>query len=223
MAVAGIQVKICGIRQAGDAEYAQTCGADYIGMIHFPKSPRYVVLDEISGILPAIAPGKRVVVTVEPEIELVEKLLNAGADYLQIHLRSIELTRIQEWSSLVTPDRLWLAPKLPPGEAFPEELLPYAKTMLIDTYSKDVHGGTGKTGDWQGFRNLVSNYPDTRFILAGGLNPGNVRQALEASGATAIDVGSGVEAQPGIKDREKIAALFRQLEADSRVRNDKTA
>ena len=215
MAVAGIQVKICGIRNAGDAEYAQTCGADYIGMIHFPKSPRYVTLDEMKRILPAISSGRSVAVTVEPELELVKELLNVGADFIQIHLRSTDMEQVQRWSSLITPERLWLAPKLPPDEPFPEELLPYANTMLIDTYSKDVHGGTGKTGDWKGFRSLVTRYPDTRFILAGGLNPGNVRQAIEASGATTIDVSSGVEAQPGIKDREKIAALFGQIRANS--------
>ena len=215
MAVSGIQVKICGIRKEGDARFVQQCGADFVGMIHFPKSPRHVEIEQIRTMLPAIQPGKRVAVTVAPDLLLVETLLEAGVDYFQIHLGSSTLDQVKTWSSLVTPSRLWLAPKLPPGSPFPEELLPYADTMLIDTYSADKHGGTGAIGDWRGFRRLKNTYPATRFILSGGLKPTNICEAIASSGADFVDLSSGVESGPGIKDRKKIKTLFAQLSGNS--------
>jgi phosphoribosylanthranilate isomerase len=215
MAVSGIQVKICGIRNADDARFVQECGADFVGMIHFEKSPRHVTLDQIRAILPAIEAGRSVAVMVEPENHEIEFLLEAGVDHFQIHVRSDSLERIRQWASLVTRSRLWLASKLPPGEPFPVGILQYADTILIDTYSSDKWGGTGETGDWKGFRELSSTYTDTRFILAGGLNPSNIRNALEISGSKFIDLVSGVESQPGVKDRGKIEELFSQLKLNS--------
>lgn len=211
MAVSGIQVKICGIRTTDDVLFVQECGADFVGVNNFPDSPRYVTVDQIRTMLPAIEPGRCVAVMVEPENHEIERLRDVGVDHFQIHTRPHCLEKIRGWSSLVSASHLWLAPKLPPGERFPEEILNYADTILIDTYSSRKQGGTGKTGDWKGFRQLLSTYPNTCFVLAGGLNPSNIVKALEVSGSRFIDVSSGVESEPGVKDHGKTDELFNQL------------
>ena len=94
----------------------------------------------------------------------------------------------------------WLAPKLPPGEDVPAAWLPLAKHFLLDTFHAQTFGGTGQTGDWPKFARHRRNHPDKTWILAGGLNPANVGAALRESGATFLDVNSGVETAPGVKD-----------------------
>lgn len=215
MTVSNIQVKICGIRSESDAAFVQELGADYVGMIHFERSPRHVSFECIQKILPAIQCGHGVAVLVEPEIYLLESLMNVGIEVFQIHLNSNCWHKLRLWAEIIPPSRLWLAPKLPPGEEFPEEMIEYAETILIDTYSSTQSGGTGKTGDWEGFSSLVNRYPDTRFVLAGGLNPKNIRDALTLAKPKIVDVNSGVESQPGVKDRKKIKELFEQLRLGS--------
>ena len=92
------------------------------------------------------------------------------------------------------------APKLPPGEDVPAAWLPLAKHFLLDTFHAQTFGGTGQTGDWPKFARHRRNHPDKTWILAGGLNPANVGAALRESGATFLDVNSGVETAPGVKD-----------------------
>ena len=76
----------------------------------------------------------------------------------------------------------------------------YADTILIDTFVEDQFGGTGKVGDWSRFNTLKERYPKTNWILAGGLSPSNVPDALVSTDADHLDINSGVETAPGIKD-----------------------
>ena len=90
-------------------------------------------------------------------------------------------------------------------------ILEFADTIVLDTYSTDAYGGTGRTGNWQEFDALDDIYSDKRWILAGGLNPDNVKDAIKMSGARYVDVNSGVEASPGVKDHGKLKAFFANL------------
>jgi phosphoribosylanthranilate isomerase len=98
-------------------------------------------------------------------------------------------------------DRLWLAPKLPPGSDVPAAWLPLAKHFLLDTFHASGFGGSGKTGDWEKFARHRKAHPEKRWMLAGGLNPVNIGEALRATGANFTDVNSGVESAPGVKDQ----------------------
>ncbi|MCK7533059.1 MAG: hypothetical protein MZV63_19515 [Marinilabiliales bacterium] len=138
----------------------------------------------------------------------------AGFDFFQVHfpVETPEAT-LAAWSATVGADRLWLAPKLPPGAAFPTTVLEHGRTVLWDTYAKDAYGGTGRTGDWAAFRAAREANTKTNWILAGGLSPGNVAAALAATGARWLDVNSGVESVPGVKDPAKLGAFFAAVRA----------
>ena len=90
---------------------------------------------------------------------------------------------------------------------------PLADSFLIDAFSTDAYGGTGKTADWSGFAEWKSLWPDKEWILAGGLSPENVSRAVAISGAGRVDANSGVESAPGIKDSAKVRAFFASLGA----------
>jgi phosphoribosylanthranilate isomerase len=110
--------------------------------------------------------------------------------------------------------RLWLAPKLPPGEDVPAEWLPLAATFLLDTFHAGGFGGSGKTGDWDKFARHQQGHPQNTWVLAGGLTPDNITGAIASSGTRFVDVNSGVESSPGVKDRvklERLAAALKQI------------
>jgi phosphoribosylanthranilate isomerase len=152
---------------------------------------------------------KHIAVMVEPSSTELADALAGGFDCFQIHFDSakVPFVIVAAWSQMVGPIRLWLAPKLPPGEEVGGELLPLADTFLIDTFHPDSFGGTGRTGDWAGFARQQAAHPEKTWILAGGLNPENITAALTESGAKFVDVNSGVEAAPGVKDHAKVRQL----------------
>lgn len=209
----GIQWKVCGLRRPEDARLAAELGADFLAVNLYEKSPRYLALADYAASAaewPA-GPG-RVAVLVEPTAVRLTEAMAAGFDQFQIHARhDLEFARVAEWSALVGPERLWLAPKLPPGAGFPESWIPLAETFLADTYHTEGYGGSGRTGDWSGFARLQAAFPGKRWILAGGLGPDNVLAALAGSGTRFIDVNSGVETAPGVKSPEKLRALVDRL------------
>lgn len=202
----GIRFKVCGLTSLVDAEFADRAGADFLGFILHPKSPRYLPLLNYTAMQPRLPTGrKQVAVMVEPELERLQETDRAGFDRFQLHFRSsLPLEQIQAWSASVGPERLWLAPRRAPGEPFNEAWLPLARTFLMDTFQVDGFGGSGRVGDWTGFRALQAAYPRHTWILAGGLAPENIAAALAESGARLIDVNSGVEQAPGIKDPAKV-------------------
>ena len=105
-----------------------------------------------------------------------------------------------------------LLPKLPPAQDVKPEWLPYADNFLLDTFHPDKFGGTGQTGDWAKFKSQQAAYPRKTWILSGGLKPENIGPAIAASAAKFIDVNSGVESAPGVKDLAKLRALRQSLE-----------
>lgn len=204
----GIRFKVCGITSLVDAHLADRVGADYIAFNFYPKSPRFVSPTVFAAMAPNLPDRPKVAVFVEPSVEDLHQALALGFDRCQVHFGdAVPTETVRTWSHAVSPKRLWLAPKLPPGRDPVPEHLPLADTWLIDTFVADSFGGSGKLGDWPKFRRLRDAHPNKTWVLAGGLNPANIGAALESSDARFVDVNSGVETSPGVKDEAKLKAF----------------
>ena len=151
---------------------------------------------------------RKVAVSVEPTVEELTAMRDAGFDYFQIHFR-VETpdTQLAAWSRVVGEKHLWLAPKLPPETDVPPAALAVAKFIMLDSYQPDGFGGTGRTGDWEKFARLQAAHRGNFWVLAGGLSAENIGEALRRSGARFVDVNSGIESAPGVKDQEKLKAF----------------
>ena len=206
------RVKVCGITRPEDGRLAVSLGASYLGFNTYAKSPRFIELEEYKSLNGNLPDSFRVVIDVHPSIEDLKNQVEAGFDFFQIHFSEIhDDVYLSEISQIVGYDRLWLAPKLPPDALFPESLFQYAGTFLIDTYQKEGFGGSGKTGDWVGFKQLKTDYSEKTWILAGGLRSDNIKEALAVADPQIVDVSSGVEMSPGIKSADKLKAFFNNL------------
>jgi phosphoribosylanthranilate isomerase len=208
----GIQLKVCGITSPADAHAAAAAGADYLGFIFYPKSPRGVSVERFAAFAAQLPAGKKVAVTVEPTPVDLARLTALGFDFFQVHFKADEASpHLLSWVETVGRARLWLAPKLPPEADVKREWLKVADTFLLDTFHADKFGGSGEVGDWSRFQRIQAAHPRKTWILSGGLNPGNVAAAVAASGAKFIDVNSGVESSPGAKDPAKLKTLAAAL------------
>jgi phosphoribosylanthranilate isomerase len=212
--IEGIQIKVCGLTSLADSEYAGASGADHLGFILHPKSPRYISLAQFRSIAGRLPKKYKVAVVVEPEAESLVAMRDAGFDRFQVHFRhDLPLGTIESWSEALGVQDLWLAPKLPPSLDVPDAWTGLSNTILLDTFDPHLFGGTGRTGDWPKFRRHREGNPGKTWILSGGLNPENVGDALSGSGALFVDVNSGVESSPGIKDNAKLAAFAAAVRA----------
>ena len=208
----GIRFKVCGLTSLVDAEFADRCGADYLGFNFYPKSPRYLSLAQYRAMAPRLPDRRKVAVLVEPSLDELAAMRDADFDFFQIHFRP-ETTdaQLSAWSQLVGEKHLWLAPKLPPEQDVSPIALAVAKFILLDTFQRDAFGGTGRTGDWPKFARLQSAHRGNFWILAGGLTPENIGEAIKQSGAKFVDVNSGVESAPGVKDEAKLKRFVVRL------------
>ena len=211
--IGDLRLKVCGLTTAEDAAAAAGIGADFLGFILYPKSPRYLPPERFAELRPRLPALPKVAVMVAPSTGELEAASAAGFDFLQIHFPATDEAAARRASASVGAARLWLAPKLPPEAELDTALLPLADTWLLDAYRADSFGGTGHTGDWAKFRRYREAHAEITWVLAGGLSPENVVAAVAATGARAIDVNSGVEAAPGRKDPAKLAALRTVLAA----------
>lgn len=216
------KVKVCGITRREDAELALSLGADYIGVILYEKSPRAVPLERVPALLEVIPPGKRVMVDVATPPVQLEARLKLGFDTFQMHFDlDIALATVAAWSGLVGSQALWVAPRLPDSEPdFPQVLMAFADTILIDAFDHSRFGGTGRAGaNWQQFLDCTLLYQHKKWVLAGGLSPDNIAEALAFTEAGIVDVNSGVERSPGIKDAGRLEALFKRIREHDRNRS----
>ncbi len=198
-------VKICGICSRSDLGQISALKPDALGFIQWPKSKRYVD-PEIVGQWETPAGIQRVGVFVDPsEEDLKHAATTARLDVLQIHRVSNEwIIDRKKFKGM----EFWRALR-------PEELKPQASILnpfefdrlLLDSYDPETIGGTGKTCDWSQARDLVQ-LEETPILLAGGLTPENVVEAIRAVDPWGVDVSSGVELQPGIKDIAKVEAFI---------------
>lgn len=206
------KVKVCGITSAADAEMALALGVDWIGINGYGPSPRCVDLATARDLCNRIPAGKRVLVDVNTGAQELERFGDLGFDAFQIHCDyETGLVDVAVWAGIVGADALWLAPKWPPMKPFPQTILEFCETVVVDAYRRDQYGGTGSTADWPRFAEVQTLYPHKRFVLAGGLGPDNIAEAVAASGAAFVDVNSGVESSPGVKDASKLRALLQAI------------
>lgn len=196
------RVKICGITRIEDATAAARAGADAIGLVFEPKSPRCVNLDQALAIARAVPPFVTVVgLFVDPAPDAVEAILGrVRLDLLQFHGGE-------------TPEqcRRYHRPYIKaihmrPDVNLPEQARRYADAegLLLDTAVADVAGGSGRRFDWSRIPGDVGK----PVILAGGLTPENVAEAVRTVRPFAVDVSSGVERSRGVKDPDKIVAFL---------------
>ena len=210
MALPRPKVKVCGLTRREDIAAALDAGADYIGLIIYEKSPRAISLSEVADLLEFIPRGKRVLVDVSTPTEVLAEYRSLPFDFFQMHFDlNVSIATLAAWSGLVGRRRIWMAPRIPPDESlFPQIVMEFGDTFLVDSHATDKFGGTGKTGDWQRFLDWSTLYQHKEWILAGGLGPHNVADAIRLCQPAVIDVNSAVESAPGIKDHGRIRELF---------------
>jgi phosphoribosylanthranilate isomerase len=205
-----LTVKICGLSTPEALDVALDAGADMVGFVFFPRSPRNVSL-EAARILGARVHSRaqKVALTVDADDAFIDEIVKAlRPDMLQLH--GVESTdhvgALRETFGLAVMKALPVAVKgdldrVPRYAAVADRLLFDARAPREATRP----GGLGKSFDWHLLENLDLKLP---FILSGGLDAGNVAQALRITRAPGVDVSSGVESAPGVKDLEKIRAFI---------------
>lgn len=199
------RVKICGITSVEDARCAVQAGADAIGLVFYPPSPRYVGVEQAQAICEALpAFVTTVALCVDMPAQQVQQLLQqVPVDVLQFHGSEAPdyCTRFARpfLKALRVSEALDINAE---AERYGD-----ASGILLDTYRPGVPGGTGERFDWQ----LIPAGLRARIILAGGLKPTNVAEAIAAVGPYAVDVSGGVESAPGVKDPAKLDAFFEQV------------
>jgi phosphoribosylanthranilate isomerase len=200
------RIKVCGITCQEDARAAVAAGADGLGFIFVPQSPRLVRPEMVRAITVSLPPFvDSVGVFRDEEIEVVQEIIH----YCKLSLVQLHGSESPEYCRNVSC-RVIKSFALQP-ETENEELAAYADAVsgfLLDTYHKDMAGGTGLTFDW----NLVAQVkPPGPVILAGGLSPENVGEAIRQVKPFAVDVNSGVEYQPGRKDTDKLRSFASEV------------
>ena len=222
--MADVKVKVCGLARLSDVALLTELGADYFGCILYPKSPRYLEVSRRADFMQAAPSGRRVAVDVNPSNDSLRAHVQEGFDFFQLHTAiDCPPQQLEQWAELVGgPDRLWLAPILPPDRELPDSFVQLGARILLDTYQKNQVGGTGKTNDWGRFRRLQQCYSQVDWILAGGLSPDNLLAAIQQAGASHVDVNSGVESAPGIKDPALLRDLFQRVKEVRTARLDET-
>lgn len=204
------QVKICGLRRPEHIEAAAHAGARYVGLVFFPKSPRAVSIHEAALLVSHVPVGvARVGLFVDPNDALLNEVLaHAPLDIVQLH-GSENPDRVSQVKTLTG-----LPVMKAVGLSGPDDLSALtdyglvADMLLVDAKppkDADLPGGNGLPFDW---RLLVGRKWLRPWMLAGGLNPQNVAEAIRLTGAPAVDVSSGVETEPGVKDEGLIRAFI---------------
>ncbi len=201
-----VKVKVCGITSQEDAALALELGADALGFNFFPQSPRHVDIArarEIISRLPPLAATVGVFVNVEDTGDLDHCARMAGIQVLQLHGdESADYCRRLDAWPVIKAIRVG-------ADGIREDLRDYSvRAFLMDTRDDTLFGGTGKPFDWALLRTYIRGQP---IVLAGGLTPANVAEAIRCVRPYAVDVCSGVEYAPGKKDRAKLIAFMNEV------------
>ncbi len=203
-----IRVKICGITSIEDANNVCAAGVDAIGLVFYEKSPRNVSINQ----------AREICNSLPPFITTVGLFLDASSEFVSSVLATVPLDLLQFHGSETAEycasfNRPYIKAVGMKGMKNADDFIQYtnqfseAKGFLIDSHAKGKAGGTGETFDW----NNIPQTIDKPLILAGGLNPNNISDAIKQTSVYAFDLSSGVESQPGIKDKHKIMQLFTNI------------
>ncbi len=203
------QIKICGITAPEDALACASLGADAIGLVFYPRSPRYVDIRKAADICSALSDAiARVGVFVDADFDTIMEKINAcGLTAVQLHGNETPELVEQLSDAGVKAIKALYINKKPGLDAAP--LYP-AAAFLVECAGGALPGGNAVCWDWGSARAFAEERP---MILAGGLSPDNVAEAIRAAAPDAIDVSSGVEAAPGRKDIQKIKTFIQAVRA----------
>ena len=197
-----VQIKICGITNIEDAMAVADSGADALGFVFHPASPRYVTPGRAREII-AVLPPAVCTVGVFVNLAAVEVLQIAelcGLDFIQLHG-----SETREYCRSFPRERLIKALSFRSEEEFAIMADYPVRAFLVDAHDPVRFGGTGRTCDWNVAHKAAARHP---LVLAGGLGTKNILAALEAVRPLAVDLSSGVESAPGKKDHEKIRSVI---------------
>lgn len=201
------KIKICGLTRPEDVFHCADSGADFLGFVFVPSTPRFIEPERAAELVAPLrerTQRPRIVgVFRDASVEYMRQIAQlVGLDLLQLHGMESE----EDIQALGVP----AVKTFRVGDTLPDTTsVPTAEWLLFDTYDERRTGGTGRRFDWS----LLAMYPRTKpFFLAGGLAPGNVAAAISLVRPDAIDVSSGVEGdEPGVKDHEKLRQLFERV------------
>jgi phosphoribosylanthranilate isomerase len=198
----GLFVKICGIASEEDARGVAELAPDAMGFNLWPSSKRYAPPEHVAEWVRRLPPSiLKVGVFVDADPEAVrETLFRTGLDVAQLHGKE----KADDFRA--APFRMWKALPLVGDVAAASEGW-RVDAFLVDTYSSQLPGGTGQVGDWTAARRFVA-VARTPVLLAGGLDPDNVQDAIRAVQPWGVDVSSGVEDRPGRKDMGRVKAFI---------------
>jgi phosphoribosylanthranilate isomerase len=199
------RVKICGITRVQDATSVVQSGADALGLVFYPKSPRHVT----------VAQARDIAIAVAPFVTVTGLFVNASADHVREVLASVPLSLLQFHGQETNEQCNCFGLPFIKSIAMQRETdllsrvsgYPDAAGFLLDAWQPEIHGGGGVAFDWQ----QVPEGIPVPIILAGGLAPDNVATAISTIKPYAVDVSTGVEIAKGIKSREKIEAFMREV------------
>jgi phosphoribosylanthranilate isomerase len=197
-----MKIKICGITRIEDARRAAELGADFLGFIFIGESPRAMTAEQAKRIRDAVSGPKFVGVFANEHSSRVNEIAHeVGLDFVQLHGAETDDDIREINVAVIKAMRV--------GETLPDtKAHPNASWLLFDTLSDRRGGGTGRRFDWS----LLSLYERQQpFLLAGGLSPDNVAAAISLVRPDAVDVASGVESEPGIKDHAKLEKFFERV------------
>jgi phosphoribosylanthranilate isomerase len=207
------RIKVCGITRSADARQAVVLGVDALGFIFAEKSQRKIDPDKAREIISALPPFVDAVgVFVNAELSLVNEIVRyCGLTMIQLHGKetpeycsAAPVRVIKSFAVHNSTDRSEFEPYVPMASGF-----------LLDTWHENLEGGTGRTFDWSLVERLALARP---LILAGGLNRENISQAVRLLHPFAVDVNSGVEIEPGVKDHALIEGVVREVrQADAEM------
>jgi phosphoribosylanthranilate isomerase len=208
-----VEVKICGLTRAVDAEYADAAGASYLGVI-FAGGPRQRLPQQARETLAGRRARKVGVFADQPEGEIAAIAREVGLQVIQLHGASSPervqavraATGLEVWAVVRTPDG-----RLPHGA---EALADEADALVVDALVTGTLGGSGVAIPWLALgESLDAMERGHRVILAGGLTPENVTEAIDYVSPMVVDVSSGVESAPGIKDHARVRAFIAAAQA----------
>jgi phosphoribosylanthranilate isomerase len=209
-------IKICGIKTEAVLDAAIEAGADMVGLMHFQRSPRYLDLDSIGEMI-SLARGRieTCVVLVNPDNTLVAQVAALGPDWIQLHgpetPHRVEAIRDEAGIAIMKACSIGSAEDVAHVAGYAE----IADRILLDAKppkGADRPGGLGDTFDWALLKALD---PSLGFMLSGGLTPDPVAAAIKAVHPMGVDVSSGVETSPGVKDAGLVRAFIEKARAAS--------
>lgn len=207
-------IKICGIKTSAILEATIAAGADMVGFVHFPRSPRHASIEDIASLI-SQARGRieTVVLLVNPDNSCVAEIAALGPDWIQLHgpetPHRVEAIRAEAGVEIIKAVPIGSAEDVGHVAAFVE----IADRILLDAKppkGADRPGGLGETFEWSLLKALDPALP---FMLSGGLTPDTVADAIRTVRPFGVDVSSGVESAPGVKDKRLIEAFIRNARA----------